>query len=62
MAGPRDEFKFPDEVEDDKNELKVEVTTEDDDGVEIEVVDDTPDEDKFVEPLSRRQGRTGEGR
>ena len=53
MAGPRDEFKFPDEIEDDKNELKVEVTTEDDDGVEIEVVDDTPEKDRGRRPLER---------
>lgn len=54
MAGPRDEFKFPDEVEDTKNEVKVEVTTEaDDNDVEIEVVDDTPEKDRGRRPLER---------
>ena len=52
MAGPRDEFKFPDEIEDTKNEIKVEIETEDDD-VEVEVVDDTPEKDRFYRPLER---------
>ena len=52
MAGPRDEFKFPDEIEDTKNEIKVEVETDDND-VEIEVVDDTPEQDRGRRPLER---------
>jgi len=52
MAGPRDEFKFPDEIEDDKNELKIEVETDDDD-VEVEIVDDTPEKDRGRRPLER---------
>jgi len=53
MAGQRDEFKFPDEIEDDKNDIKVEVTTDDDNDVEIEVVDDTPEKDRGRRPLER---------
>ena len=52
MAGPRDEFKFPDEIEDTKNEIKVEIETDDND-VEIEVVDDTPEQDRGRRPLER---------
>lgn len=51
MAGQRDEFKFPDEVEDTKNDVKVEVTTDDD--FEVEVVDDTPEQDRGRRPLER---------
>lgn len=52
MAG---EFKFPDEIDDTPgDEDKLEVTIESDDAdIKVEVVDDTPDEDKFVEPLSK---------
>jgi hypothetical protein len=42
----KDEFKFPDETE-----VKVEI--ESDDGFEIEVEDDTPDEDKGREPMPK---------
>ena len=52
MAGPRDEFKFPDEIEDTKDEIKVEIETDDND-VEIEVVDDTPEQDRGRRPLER---------
>lgn len=45
-----DEFKFPDEVEDDKKEEKLQ---DDDNGVEIEVEDDTPAEDRNKKPLPK---------
>ncbi len=43
----KDEFKFPDELEDDKS---VEIEAQGDD-VTIEIEDDTPPEDRNVEPL-----------
>jgi len=48
------EFKFPDEIEDSNpaDNDKLEITIEGDDDIKVEVVDDTPDEDRFVEPLS----------
>jgi hypothetical protein len=45
---PKDEFKFPDEVED----KDIEITIKDDD-VEIEVVDDTPEKDRGRKPLDK---------
>lgn len=56
MAMKDDDFKFPDE-EDEKSKGKAEdeldITIEgDDDDIKIEVKDDTPAEDRFVEPLS----------
>jgi hypothetical protein len=45
MAG--EQFKFPDEVE----EVKVEVTGDDD--FEVEIVDDTPEQDRGRKPLDR---------
>lgn len=45
-----EQYKFPDELDDDKNQ-KVEIETEDD--VEIEIVDDTPANDRFSPKLNR---------
>jgi hypothetical protein len=42
-----EQYKFPDELEDDKSQ-KVEIQTEDD--VEIEIVDDTPETRPWPSP------------
>jgi hypothetical protein len=42
-----EEFKFPDEIE---TEDKLEITIEGDD-IEVEIVDDTPKEDRHIDPL-----------
>jgi hypothetical protein len=51
-----EEFKFPDELEEAKkakdDDDTLDITIEDDEDVKIEVKDDTPAEDRFVEPLS----------
>lgn len=49
-----DEFKFPDEAEDAKGKAEEEfsISVEGDDDVKIEIKDDTPPEDQYVEPLS----------
>ena len=47
-----DEYKFPDEIDDEVDQDELEVTAEvDDDSVEIVVEDDTPEEDRDIEPL-----------
>ena len=43
-----DDYKFPDE---DKSEDKLEITVEGDNDIVVDIVDDTPPEDRFVEPL-----------
>ena len=48
MAGEKEEFKFPDEIED-KNTGSASAETE----VEIEIVDDTPPQDRGRKPLER---------
>ena len=56
MAKDDDDFKFPDEIEDKskgKPEDDLEVSYEvDNDEIKIEIEDDTPPEDRFVEPMS----------
>ena len=46
-TNPNDEFKFPDEVD-----TTVDITVEDD-GIEIEIEDDTPEEDRGRTPVSQ---------
>lgn len=46
----RDEFKFPDEVENEKPEVEIEIEGED---VSIELEDDTPAEDRNKQPMPK---------
>ena len=50
MAVDREEFKFPDEVE---TEEKVQETQQDSDDIEVEIEDDTPEEDRGKKPLPK---------
>lgn len=50
MAMDMEDFKFPDEVDEKEDDLDVSVDTDGDD-VEIVVEDDTPEEDRNVDPL-----------
>jgi len=47
----KEEFKFPDEIEENEPDVKVEIE-EDEGKLEVEIVDDTPEEDRNVEPLT----------
>ena len=51
MATEKEEFKFPDEIEEKEEKLDI-VIEGDDTSVEVEIVDDTPPEDRDVEPLT----------
>ena len=53
----KDEFKFPDEIEDEQKDSTTDIEVEYDeesDEVKIEIEDDTPVEDRFVEPLDEK--------
>jgi hypothetical protein len=55
MAIKDDDFQFPDEIDDTptgKAEAEFDISIEDDDDVKIVVKDDTPPEDRSVDPLS----------
>ena len=66
MPGKDDEFKFPDEIEDQgkpvdtDTDVDIEIEAQGDD-VTIEVVDDTPPEDRNVEPLPEEMKQELEG-
>jgi hypothetical protein len=47
---PNDEYKFPDEIDNDTN---VDISVEDDGSIEIEIEDDTPEEDRGRTPVSQ---------
>ena len=46
----KDEFKFPDEIEDENKNVEIEIEANE---VEIEVVDDTPEKDRGRKPLDK---------
>ena len=48
MAIEREEYKFPDEVEE-----KTEVNQEDSDDIQVEIEDDTPPEDRGRVPMPK---------
>jgi hypothetical protein len=51
MATQYEEYKFPHELEETKDELDVTVEDDDDEEVKVKIVDDTPEEDRNKEPL-----------
>ena len=53
MATEKEEFKFPDEVEEKEQKLDIEIEGEGEEEIKVEVVDDTPPEDRDVEPLTK---------
>ena len=51
----KDDFQFPDEIEDEKKGTDIEVEyDEESDELKVEIEDDTPVEDRFVEPLDEK--------
>ncbi len=51
MATQYEEYKFPHELEEEKNELDITIEDDEDDEVKVKIVDDTPEEDRNKEPL-----------
>jgi hypothetical protein len=51
MATKFEEYKFPHEQDEKEDELNVVIEDDDDTELKVEVVDDTPPEDRHVEPL-----------
>lgn len=53
MATEKEEFKFPDEIEEKEQKLDIEFEDDGEEEIKIEVIDDTPPEDRDVEPLTK---------
>jgi len=51
MATQYEEYKFPHELEETKDELEITLEGDDEPDVKVKVVDDTPEEDRNKEPL-----------
>lgn len=51
MATQYEEYKFPHELEETKDELDVTIEDDDEEEVKVKIVDDTPEEDRNKEPL-----------